>query len=401
MTKGKKGNGANSDRKAKKVTSKAERESANANGFQLLEKVDNQDGSGDSNVPDDKDDHGDQGEKDDQEDSDNQEDEESDEEEKEDGGEVMIPFSQMQRMMDMMMDRWTKANSQPKQAASTVPNPSTKGLPALEKLRNFKGETDTDELDTWLKELRRHCTYYEVGGSLDTEEKKLAYAVSHLVGGAEAWWETQKIVIRTYTDFVKAINRRFRSEVDADKAAEELYELRQKEGQSVTAFSDRFMQLLTRVPTMHEDDKMRLFRRGLVANLQQKVKEHKLRSLNEVVELAIRLESTFAKKTGGSGGTNKAGINSVGGETLPMDPLLELINQIKGWRKETTAHPPAASSTSTGPGGVKEFCARCGSKDHKLEACKYTEWVCFFCKKPGHKKQDCEALKAKLAGSKK
>lgn len=308
-----------------------------------------------------------------------------------DDDEIRIPLSQVQDMVakqvQVMMNQWIATQAPHPQL---VQGPSKgKDLPALEKLKNFKGETDTDELDLWLKELKRHCTYYEIGGSLDTDAKKLAYAVSHLVGGAEAWWETQKQFVTTYSDFVVAVNARFRSVVDADKAAEELYDLKQKEGQAVTAFADRFMQLLTRVPTMHEEDKMRHFRRGLIAPLQQKVKEQKLKTLNEVIEYAIRMESTFAKKPGLTG---KSGLNAVTTEQQPAEQtelLQELINQIKGWKK-------GPASTSTGAvGPQKDRCWRCGGYDHITDKCSYTTDVCWYCKKPGHIKMECKSLKAR------
>lgn len=314
--------------------------------------------------------------------------------------EPQIPLSQVQRLVTQqvqtLMGQWILAN-QAQQAHSGSTGSKGKDLPALEKLKNFKGETDTDELTLWIEELERHCTYYAVGGSLDTEAKKLAYAVSHLVGGAAAWWKTRQNYIKTYQTFLVALQERFQSVVAEDKAADELYELRQKEGQTVTAFSDRFVQLLVRIPDMHEKDKIRHFKRGLLPTLQQKVREKEVVTLNEAIELAVRLESTFVKKSGGAGGTGKAAINSVSVEGLPAEQLQELINQVKAaWTAKGT---PTAPTSSTGPGGVKAFCARCGNKEHKVEACKYPDWVCFFCKKPGHKKQECEAWKLKSKNS--
>lgn len=394
MTKGKRAKSAATKANAKKGASK-KAENNSASGDKAIEIVDGQSDSGDSNNPDGQDDLGDEEEEDDQDDSEeldeDNDQEDADEEEKE---EARITFSQMQSMMDMMMDKWMKASaSQAAQPTVVQMPPKAKELPGLDKLKDFKGETDTDELDLWLKQLDRHCTYYGICGSLDTEDKKLAYAVSHLVGGAEAWWGSQKHQIKTYSNFIQALSKRFRSVVDADKAWEELVHLKQKDGQTVTAYSDRFVQLLTRIPTMHEDDKVRHFRMGLVPHLQQKVKEHRLSTLSEVMELAIVLEGTFAKKTWSTGGSGKAAINSVDTEGVSADQLQELLNQIKA--KGTSRGAP---STAAPQGGPKGFCPRCGGRDHKIDTCKYPDWVCFFCKKPGHKKQDCEALKAKVAG---
>ena len=334
----------------------------------------------------------------------------STDEEPSDGEELMIPMDQMEDMVERkvqaLMGQWMLAN--PKQLAAPIAH-RTKDLPALDKLKHFKGETDTDELDLWLKELQRHCTYYEVSGSLDTDAKKLAYATSHLVGGAEAWWTTRKTSIHTYQDFIKAISKRFRSSVDADKAAEEIYEARQSENQSVTTFSDRFIQLLTRVPNMHEEDRIRHFRRGLLPHLQQKVKEHHLQTLNEVVELAIRLEATFAERPTKID-TSKAGLNMIDHteesiqqqQQLPLQfqqqqmplQLQALLNQMQGWK------PKQAGTYTFGTTKPNNHCWKCGDQSHTTETCTYPGNVCYFCKKSGHIKADCRSFKAKQSRAK-
>ena len=311
-----------------------------------------------------------------------------------DNEEVMIPLTAMQAMVTEQVQAILARMHVQNSASSAATQPARyRDLPALDKLRNFKGETDTDELDLWLKELKRHCEYYAIGGSLDTDEKKLAYATSHLVGGAEAWWETQRATIRNYTGFIGAISKRFRSAVDSDKAAEELYDLRQKEGQSVTAFSDKFMQLLTRTPNMHEEDRIRHFKRGLLPQLQQKVKEHQLPTLNEVVQLAIRLEATFSTKRPKEINTNlgKSGLNAIETEEeLELAQRMQLfLNQVKGWK-------PKGPGTYTLPLGVtSERCWKCGDAAHSTDKCSYTTNVCYYCKKPGHIKMECKALKAR------
>ena len=318
-----------------------------------------------------------------------------DQDEDEDDCEERVPLSQVQELVakqvQAMMSQFILLNqaNQPSQASQPQVATRSRDLPALEKMKNFKGETDTDELTLWLEELERHCIYYEAGGSLDTDAKKLAYAVSHLIGGAAAWWKTQQSNVTTYKEFLVALQDRFQSVVAEDKAADELYDLRQKEGQTVTSFSDRFIQLLVRIPDMNEKDKIRHFKRGLLPTLQQKVREKEVSTLNAVIELAIRLESTFAKKPGLPG---KSGINAVTTDQQPTEQtelLQELINQIQGWKK-------GATSTSTGPSGPpKERCWRCGGLDHITDKCQYTANVCWYCKKPGHIKMECKALKAR------
>jgi Ty3 transposon capsid-like protein/Zinc knuckle len=270
-------------------------------------------------------------------------------------------------------------------------------LPGLEKLHEFKGETDSDELDNWLRKLEKHCNYYSLAGSLNTDRKKLEYAIAHLTGGAQDWWTGTKGEIGTYTAFKVAVNRRFRSIVDADKAAEELYDIKQKEGQVVTAYTDRFQQLLIRVPDMAEADRVRLFQRGLHAQLQQKVKENRPVKLEEAITLAIRLEGTMGRGKYERAGGGRAGLNSVeqqeggreeGCEKQPNTGVEEIIAAVmKEMNKRSTySRTPGAGA---GAGERKTYCFKCGDPRHMSHSCPLTVSVCYRCKKPGHQRKQC------------
>jgi hypothetical protein len=268
-------------------------------------------------------------------------------------------------------------------------------LPGLEKLHEFKGETDSDELDNWLRKLEKHCNYYSLAGSLNTDKKKLEYAIAHLTGGAQDWWTGTKGEIGTYTAFKVAVNGRFRSIVDADKAAEELYDIKQKEGQVVTAYTDRFQQLLIRVPDMAEADRVRLFQRGLHAQLQQKVKENRPVKLEEAITLAIRLEGTMGRRKYEGAGGGRAGLNSVeqqeggreeGGEKQPNTGVEEIIAAVM---KEMNKRSTYSRTSGAGAGERKTYCFKCGDPRHMSHSCPLTVSVCYRCKKPGHQRKQC------------
>lgn len=270
-------------------------------------------------------------------------------------------------------------------------------LPGLEKLHEFKGETDSDELDNWLRKLEKHCNYYSLAGSLNTDKKKLEYAIAHLTGGAQDWWAGMKGEIGTYAAFKVALNGRFRSIVDADKAAEELYDIKQKEGQAVTAYTDRFQQLLIRVPDMAEADRVRLFQRGLHAQLQQKVKENRPVKLEEAITLAIRLEGTMGRRKYEGAGGGRAGLNSVeqqeggreeGGEKQPKAGVEEIIAAVM---KEMNKRNTYSRTPGAGAGEKKTYCFKCGDPRHMSHSCPLTVSVCYRCKKPGHQRKQCPA----------
>lgn len=266
-------------------------------------------------------------------------------------------------------------------------------LPGLEKLHEFKGETDSEELDIWLRKLEKHCNYYALAGSLNTDKKKLQYAIAHLTGGAQDWWAGMKGEISTYAAFKVALNGRFRSIVDADKAAEELYDIKQKEGQAVTAYTDRFQQLLIRVPDMAEADRVRLFQRGLHAQLQQKVKENRPVKLEDAITLAIRLEGTLGRRKYEGAGGGRAGLNSVeqqgegteeGGRKQPDADVGEIIAAVMKEMSKGSTY-----SRATGTGERKTYCFKCGDPKHMSHSCPLSVSVCYRCKKPGHQRKQC------------
>lgn len=274
---------------------------------------------------------------------------------------------------------------------------TTTRLPDLEKLHSFKGETDSDHLDVWLNALETHVDYYEVSGTINTDAKKLIYAKSHLTGGAKDWFKTAASSITTYDEFLVAINKRFRSEMDSTKAAYAIYDLRQKEGQTLTGYTDTFQQLLTRVPKMEEEDRVRHFTRGLNTHLRTKVNESGLKKLEEVIHLAIRLDGAMDKskpRYEGAGGHGKTQINSMeeqeginvsNSSSLGKEEIIErlaaLENRFSGKRR--------GSIKSKYPKEGQPFCLRCGTKGHLTANCKIKENVCWKCKKPGHVKSNC------------
>jgi hypothetical protein len=327
-------------------------------------------------------------------DSESEIDQEKEEEEERESTEL-VPMKVVQELMKQQQAQFIEQmqillNQRQKEEATVGEG----RLPGLEKLHEFKGETDSDELDIWLRKLEKHCNYYALAGSLNTDKKKLEYAIAHLTGGAQDWWAGMKGRIGTYAEFKVALNGRFRSIVDADKAAEELYDIKQKEGQAVTAYTDRFQQLLIRVPDMAEADRVRLFQRGLHAQLQQKVKENRPVKLEEAITLAIRLEGTIGRRKYEGTGGGKVGVNSV--EQQSDAGVEEIIAAVMKEMSKGSTYKRAGA----GAGGERNaYCFRCGDPKHMSHSCPMGVSVCYRCKKPGHQRKQCPMpVKGKQAG---
>jgi hypothetical protein len=257
-----------------------------------------------------------------------------------------------------------------------------------------------------------HCSYYgEEGGQLGTEKAKVRYAAAHLEGAAADWWlASMEGKVNTLGEFVTAVNGRFRSTVDADVAAEKLYRAKQQQGQSVALYAGSVQQLLLRIPDMAGSDRVRLFARGLLPHLAQKVREMRPATLEQAVELAIRYEGSFGIIPGvqgkgvGAGAGSQMKINTLTWEATgergegedaqdqvgimgqkQVEQILAAVQklQIKNQAGRQTA--PAAGSGW----GRQDSCFRCGVRGHRATNCSFSENVCYNCKEKGHMKGQC------------
>jgi Ty3 transposon capsid-like protein/Zinc knuckle len=297
---------------------------------------------------------------------------------------------------------------------------AAKQWPNLEKLPKFKGDVDADVLDAWVRALMTHCNYYKAAGRLVTDDDRVTYAMAHLEGAAADWWySTAKDSVTTLEGFLAALNGRFKSVTDADAAAEKLYQLKQVAGQSVAQYIGRVQQLLIRVPDMSMNDRIRLFARGLLPHLAQKVREVRPLTFEQACELAIRYEGSFglpgasaasAGKKAAKGPVGGPGINAVqtvedtAGSGLverQLEAVLAAVQKLKLGRRG--AGGPAALRGAAGGAGTGQtgtvYCYRCGGREHYAQDCQHPSNVCYKCKKEGHIKAKCPQLQESAGGA--
>ena len=279
-------------------------------------------------------------------------------------------------------------------------------MPELVKMKPFNGEMDSDALDAWIRQLVIQTKYYSVSKQLESEESKVVFAAAHLDGAAADWyWSTAADSITTLKEFVDALNRRFKSSLDADVAAEKLHSLKQG-AHPVTQYVGAVQQLLIRLPRMDMETRIRSFVRGLQPHLAQKLRELRPATVESAYEQAIRIEGSFV--TSGGNGNKYAALSKLNNvEELDADAVedeekpvtLAVIKRMmeQKWKSETAGGAGtggAGAGKASGPTVdiAKVECWGCGKKGHYKSDCRSSgkeKVKCYNCQKMGHYKNQC------------
>ena len=298
------------------------------------------------------------------------------------------------------------------------------------------------QVDTWLRNLKKQHDWHSPAVFPD-DASKIKFAIMYMDGAALEWIDSlvDHEDIDTYEEFVRRLHDCYRPKLAAEVARQHLAQLHQTGG--VSQLCSRMLNLLTHVPTMHEDDKIFTFKRALDKQIAAKVAEKAPATLHEAMGIAVLAEqyvgrSSFAKPNnyffakqgygnfGRGGGSSSSGatpmeLNHIGAGELdfheddkdqlpsaeddqPAAPhhLLAMMQELKNqqhvlaaaFQKHRGAPPrrgpshgakPEDKSLFNVPGVSKEEYARCRK-----------EGLCLKCKQTGHLARDCSKSMQRL-----
>jgi Retrotransposon gag protein len=261
----------------------------------------------------------------------------------------------------------------------------------------FEGRAAT--LDEWTAAMERQFAWYNT-----TDEKdRVRIAVAHLQGPAWEWWHTLAGPLpASWGNLKLALRTRFQPIASAETARAQLFALSQGK-HSVNDYVDSFRRLLARIPDMGPADQLFQFIRGLRPALATQLRVHDKKTLDEAINLAVRVgslgEMAAAQASSGSSAPMEldalAGIEGLEADTstatdtpITRAELQQLLNAMREGHRGTGASSSNSNRNGNGryvprglpthpnltPDQVKEYmeagkCFGCGSKDHRGRQC--------------------------------
>ena len=166
----------------------------------------------------------------------------------------------------------------------------------------FKGNVLGKEYDEWMRFIRFQFLRYK--GDLSSDEAKISWASGMFTEQAMLWWVESGAMerVKTWTQFVEAMELRFRPANLTTEALFSFQEIKQGERQTVAEYITTFTSATAMLKPNQVTDlgKIVQFIKGLKAALHGKVMEdYRLEkfSMEEVQQLAIHKELTLMRSS--------------------------------------------------------------------------------------------------------
>jgi hypothetical protein len=168
--------------------------------------------------------------------------------------------------------------------------------------------------EQWLMELERWRQAVELRGAM-SDQSFLTLVATYLQGSASLWYNSLVVKGSTpenWVEFKEVFRERFRP-FDAERTARQsLYNLRQRDKESVSSYSDAFLKLVNFLPGMAKEDQLALYQRGLLSHIAEELDRiyavidgsanHV--NLSDVINQAQRIETRLAMSRRGAAASN-------------------------------------------------------------------------------------------------
>lgn len=295
----------------------------------------------------------------------------------------------------------------------------------------FARATAGTALDDWLFEVDQLCTQLHKPQS--DGAGRIAAAGLHWDRGMQLWFDTQQqqTPVHTWPEFVAALRKQFTPVGDEFAARDELFSLKMRGGESMDAYMQRAVLLVTRVGGL-VDSRMAAVQalRGVdesrfpftVAEARRKERESgvqgmtfaqmrsdltlgahnepKLRGTSHSSSNSSSNSSSSGSRAGGSSNSsNSSKQHRIAALKQSLDALMEESDDGEDGGANFSAAP--LSTSGAGAGAVEGKCYKCGKQGHVVAECNSSKELrkCYNCHETGHLANKCPAKRKAKAKS--
>ncbi len=203
-------------------------------------------------------------------------------------------------------------------ASATLPPPvAPQPMPSHmrpNKPSTFSGGCSGTKAEQWLLELQRFRSASE-----PVDDATFMRFVATFLQDAASRWYSQlcadvQTTPNTWGEFETAFRQRFRPIDDERSARIQLLNIKQAPGEPITAYSDRFLNLLNSVPDMNVKDQIACYHQGLLRHIGAEVDKNyeDLTTVNAAIAAANQIEARMANFRSMSAATSLAGSSRPG-----------------------------------------------------------------------------------------
>lgn len=163
---------------------------------------------------------------------------------------------------------------------------------------SYAGEKDSDGLDTWVFQMNQ---YFDTTPGL-SEKHKVLTAGLLLKGQAATWWRDVSqlpTAPKSWGELTAALELMFMPVERSKLARDRLAEAKQRERDSLTAYTTYMRRLFLSIPSIADDEKLDRYVRGLLPHLRKEVMVRDPRTVEEAITYATRFDS-LRRATGSS-----------------------------------------------------------------------------------------------------
>lgn len=274
-------------------------------------------------------------------------------------------------------------------------------------LSTFTGSMN-NAIDPWLRNVQKQFAFdaFQGSGQFPTDATKVAYATLFLDGAAADWWNgADRSAVSTWAQFVECVQTRWRPTMPAENARARLANLKQKG--HVSGYCDAFQKIITHIPDKSEADKVFDFKRGLNAALASRVAEKAPKTLEEAINLCVRLDPLLSSGGGHRLWPSQAASSSSSNDMVDVNHVDEYADELYGDSGEPEEHKSDSTNAMLvaklaameerlnllGQGGSSSAPK---TKKDRIPGLKpedvaklMREGRCFKCKSKDHMKRDC------------